>query len=127
MMTDYIKAYKQGKKDYQFRLLRGERPTLSVLNEILPVKGTYKEVSLGKHKGFDIFVTHAPAFEINDGTDIPHRGFKVFIWLIEKYNPKYYVHGHDHMNYGRKHVRYTKYKNTKIINAYERYMFEYES
>ena len=47
MMTDYIKAYKQGKKDYQFRLLRGERPTLSVLNEILPVKGTYKEVSLG--------------------------------------------------------------------------------
>lgn len=27
--------------------IRGERPTLSVLNEILPVKGTYKEVSLG--------------------------------------------------------------------------------
>ena len=47
MMTDYIKAYKQGKKDYQFRLLRGERPMLPVLDEILPVKGTYKEVSLG--------------------------------------------------------------------------------
>ena len=105
--------YKKGKYQYTEREMR--QRVIKMFGKIL------------KHKGFDILVTHAPAFEINDGTDLPHRGFKVFIWLIEKYNPKYYVHGHVHMNYGRKHVRYTKYKNAKIINAYERHMFEYES
>lgn len=47
MKSEYIKAYKKGKKDYQLRLLRGERPILPVLDEILPAKGTYKEVPLG--------------------------------------------------------------------------------
>ena len=59
--------------------------------------------------------------------EMQQRVIKVFVWLIEKYHPQYFLHGHVHMNYGRKHVRYTKYKNTEIINAYERYMFEYEN
>ena len=79
-----------------------------------------------KNKGFDILVTHAPAFEINDGEDLPHMGFKIFRHLMEKYKPKYFLHGHVHMNYGRKHVRCDKYQDTKIVNSYERYMIEYE-
>ncbi|MCF0132591.1 MAG: BMP family ABC transporter substrate-binding protein [Blautia sp.] len=43
----YLKAYKMGKKAYQTRLLRGERPTLEVLDEILPPKSEYSEVPLG--------------------------------------------------------------------------------
>ena len=78
------------------------------------------------NKGFDILVTHAPAFGLNDGTDLPHQGFKVFRQLIEKYSPKYFLHGHVHMNYGRKHVRYDEYLDTKIVNSYERYLFEYK-
>ncbi len=35
-IEDYRKAYKLGKKDYQNRMMRGERPTLEVLDEILP-------------------------------------------------------------------------------------------
>lgn len=35
-MEDYKKAYKAGKKDYQNRMLHGERPTLQVLDDILP-------------------------------------------------------------------------------------------
>ena len=81
---------------------------------------------LFRSKGFDILVTHAPAFELNDGDDLPHRGFKVFHTLIEKYNPKYFLHGHVHMRYGRKHVRHDMCGNTKVINAFERYVFEYE-
>ena len=77
-------------------------------------------------RGFDILVTHSPAFEINDGEDLPHRGFKIFRTLMERAKPKYFIHGHVHMNYGRKHVRLDKYKDTQIINAYERYVFEYE-
>lgn len=47
MLSDYIKAYKKGKKEYQIRMMRGERPTLPVLDELLPVKGTFKEIPLG--------------------------------------------------------------------------------
>lgn len=45
--ADYLKAYKLGKKDYQARMLRGERPTLQVLDDILPNPGSYYEVPLG--------------------------------------------------------------------------------
>lgn len=44
---DYSKAFKAGKKDYQARLLRGEKPTLLVLDDIMPEKGSYTEVPLG--------------------------------------------------------------------------------
>ena len=46
-MDDYNKAYKAGKKDYQARLLRGEQPTLKILDDILPPRGSYSEVPLG--------------------------------------------------------------------------------
>lgn len=47
MLEEYNKAYKLGKKDYQARLMRGERPTLQVLDEILPPRGSCSEVPLG--------------------------------------------------------------------------------
>lgn len=47
MLEEYNKAYKLGKKDYQARMMRGEKPTLKVLDDILPARGSYSEVSLG--------------------------------------------------------------------------------
>ena len=47
IMEDYQKAYKIGKKDYQSRMMKGELPTLQVLDDILPARGTYSEVPLG--------------------------------------------------------------------------------
>jgi len=44
---DYSKAFKLGKKDYQTRMLRGEKPTLQVLDDFMPEKGSYSEESLG--------------------------------------------------------------------------------
>ena len=44
---DYSKAFKLGKKDYQARMLRGEKPTLQVLDDIMPEKGAYHEIPLG--------------------------------------------------------------------------------
>lgn len=46
-MTDYEKAYKSGKKDYQARLMKGQQPTLKVLDDILPGNQHYTEVPLG--------------------------------------------------------------------------------
>jgi len=78
------------------------------------------------HRGFDILLTHAPAYQINDGRDLPHQGFEQFVALMEKYNPKFFIHGHVHMAYGRQHKRYDKYKETHIINAFERCIFDFE-
>lgn len=82
---------------------------------------------LFRKKGFDILVTHAPAFQLNDGRDLPHQGFKVFLELMEKYKPKFFVHGHVHMSYGRKHKRYDKYEQTHVINAYEKCVIDTEN
>lgn len=82
---------------------------------------------LWKHKGFDILVTHAPAYQLNDGMDLPHQGFRVFRELMEKYHPKFFLHGHVHMNYGRQHKRYDKYEDTHVINAYEKCVFDFEA
>lgn len=44
---DYEKAYKSGRKNYQFKVLQQKKPTLQVLDDILPPKGSYSEVPLG--------------------------------------------------------------------------------
>ncbi|MGN0394100.1 MAG: metallophosphoesterase [Coprococcus sp.] len=81
-------------------------------------------LKLIKNKGFDILVSHSPAYELNDSKDLPHTGFKCFRTLMETYKPKYFVHGHVHINYGRDFVRESKYMDTTIINAFERYIIE---
>lgn len=68
-------------------------------------------------KGFDILLTHSPAFGIGDGKDLPHTGFKCFLKLLDRFHPKLFVHGHQHLNYGQGQRIY-RYKDTTIINAY---------
>ena len=63
---------------------------------------------------------------VNDGRDLPHQGFQAFLKLIEKYHPRFFLHGHVHKSYGRQHKRYDKYLDTHVINAFERCVFDYE-
>ncbi len=79
---------------------------------------------LKRRKGFDVLVTHAPAFELNDMEDLPHRGFKCFRTLLDKYKPKYFFHGHVHANYGKDFKRKDMYNDTMIVNGYEYYVVE---
>lgn len=79
-----------------------------------------------RRRGFDILVTHAPAYQLNDGMDLPHQGFRAFLTLLDRYRPKFFLHGHVHMSYGRRHKRYDKYQDTHVINVYERCIFDYE-
>ena len=76
------------------------------------------------NRGFDILVTHSPAKGVHDGEDMCHLGFQVFNRLIEKYHPKYFVHGHVHMNYGRQFPREDYIGDTCVVNAFERYVIE---
>ena len=82
---------------------------------------------LRRHRGFDILLTHAPARGINDFDSLSHRGFECFVELIEKYRPKYFVHGHIHKNYGTRIPQRTRRNETLIINAYEYCKFDYET
>lgn len=82
---------------------------------------------LWRKKGFDILVTHAPAYQINDLEDLPHRGFEVFRTLMDKYEPKFFFHGHVHANYSRDFKRTDTYGKTTIVNAFEYYIVDYPS
>ncbi len=83
---------------------------------------------LRKNNGFDILVTHAPAYQLNDGEDLPHSGFKIFRNLLDKYKPKYFLHGHVHLNYSWKQQRECIYnEHTTVINGFEKYIFEYKA
>lgn len=75
-------------------------------------------------KGIDIFVAHAPALGLNDGDDMPHRGFDVFNELIEKYQPMLFLHGHVHATYGGRYKREATFNDTRVVNAYEKYIIE---
>lgn len=79
---------------------------------------------LWKSKGFDILVTHAPAFGLGDEEHIAHRGFQAFLWLMDKFKPKLMVHGHMHAEYTPHFQREHLYGQTRVINAYKRTYIE---
>ena len=79
---------------------------------------------LWRAKGVDIVVTHSPAQGYGDGEDYAHRGFECLVPFLDKYKPKYLVHGHVHLNYGAQRPRILQRGDTTIINAYERYILD---
>ena len=74
----------------------------------------------------DILVTHAPPFGIHDKPDLCHMGFKVFIWFMKKFKPKYLVHGHVHL-YDNGASRRTRYRDTTVVNAYNHTIIEIDN
>ena len=43
---------------------------------------------------------------------------------MDEYQPKWFIHGHVHLNYDAKLPRVCTRGNTTVINATERYVFE---
>ena len=74
--------------------------------------------------GVDIVVAHAPVRGVGDGDDYAHMGFEAFLPLLDRYKPRYFIHGHVHMEYGRDIARMLRRGDTTIINACERYTLE---
>lgn len=75
-------------------------------------------------KGFDVLLTHAPGEGMVDCTDVAHQGFATFNRLLDKHHPALFVHGHTHLNYGHTIQRESRYGETRVVNAYERYILE---
>ena len=79
---------------------------------------------LMRNHGFDILLTHAPAAGFHEGDDRAHKGFDIFSELIDKYHPKFFIHGHVHKDYSRNFVRQDQIGDTIVINGYERFTLE---
>ena len=56
--------------------------------------------AISRAGGLDILVTHAPAEGLGDGKDAFHQGFAAFRGLMEEFQPKLHVFGHQHRRYG---------------------------
>jgi Icc-related predicted phosphoesterase len=65
----------------------------------------------------DILITHAPPLGIHNGPDYPHRGFKAFLWLMDRFRPRYLIHGHIHLSYGFDSSVRSEYGPTTVINT----------
>ncbi len=56
----------------------------------------------------DVLITHSPPYGINDLPDPCHTGFKIFLWFMRTFKPRYLMHGHVHL-YDRNAAREAQY------------------
>ena len=75
-------------------------------------------------RGVDLMVTHAPPYGIQDGVDRAHIGFKAFNWLINRFRPKFFLHGHQHRNYSSGSATETLVGDTWVLNCHPWRMIE---
>ena len=72
---------------------------------------------LWRTKGIDILLTHAPAYQLGDDSDLAHRGFETFLHIIDKYQPSLMAHGHVHQSYRFDFKRTRQRGQTQVVNA----------
>jgi Icc-related predicted phosphoesterase len=77
--------------------------------------------------GVDIVVAHAPPLGVGDGEDLCHRGFESFRWLIRKYRPAYFIHGHIHRSFAHPAERIATLNGTRVINTYGYFLLDIEN
>ncbi len=75
----------------------------------------YNRMRYGRY--LDVLVAHSPPFGIQDKQDLPHTGFKSFLYLMQIFKPRYLLHGHIHI-YRHDEVTRTAYMETDVINVY---------
>lgn len=83
--------------------------------------------AIKKAGGVDIVITHAPPRGIGDLDDPAHRGFEAYVGLMEKWKPKYFLHGHTHLRYNSGIPREHEYCGTRVINVSERFVLDVDS
>ena len=90
------------------------------INKLVP-RLMYNKKRYGR--AVDILITHAPPSGMGDGEDLCHKGFECFLQFMEKYRPRYLLHGHVHLD-DINAQRIYEYCGTKVINIYKNYILE---
>lgn len=83
----------------------------------------WNKIRYGRY--LDILVTHSPPYGIHDGRDLAHRGFRVLRSFIQRFQPRYMLHGHVHV-YRPDVPRVTRFASTTVINVYPYRVIEYK-
>lgn len=68
-------------------------------------------------RAVDLFITHAPPYDVHDRPDLAHRGFRVFRTIIRYLKPRYFLHGHIHV-YRQDVQKVTEVDETTVVNVY---------
>ena len=68
-------------------------------------------------RAVDILITHAPPWGIHDAPDLCHQGFRAYLRFMDKYKPRYLIHGHQHL-YRQDALRVTQHGATTVINTF---------
>ena len=109
-------SQRYNKGDHQFNEVEMFFRIVGIIPRLLYNRLRYKRF-------IDILLTHAAPFEIGDAPDMCHRGFKVFLWFMRVFRPRYLLHGHIHLiDMNGERVR--EYHKTKVINVYSSYLLE---
>ena len=66
----------------------------------------------------DVFVAHNSPRHIHDRDDEVHLGFEAFVGYIQRVQPQYFFHGHQHIN------KETKIGKTRVIGVFGLNKFE---
>lgn len=80
--------------------------------------------ALRRAGGVDIIVTHAPPRGVGDREDPAHMGFECLRDLVERYRPRYLLHGHVHLRYDLAMPRLQEHAGVKVVNVSERFVLE---
>jgi len=65
----------------------------------------------------DILITHAPPQGVHDKSDRCHQGFRAFVTFMERFRPRYLIHGHVHV-YNPLEQTDSVYLDTRVLNTY---------
>mgnify|MGYP004521979463 CR=1 FL=1 len=102
--------------DSQYSEKQMARRILRIMPKLYAMKHLY-----GRY--CDILITHAPPRGIGDAEDLCHKGFECFLSFMDRYKPKYLLHGHVHLD-DMNAPRITQYNQTKVINIYKNFIID---
>lgn len=71
----------------------------------------------------DILITHAPPSGIHDGQDASHQGFEALLRFMQRFRPRYLLHGHQHRIGTQKW--HTTYEDTEVMNIFPFHSLEF--
>ncbi len=94
---------------YQYSEAQMRLQVLALVPRLLANRARY-----GRY--LDVLVTHSPPLGVHDGQDFAHRGFRALLYFIERFRPRYLLHGHRHIHRTTRHR--TRHMHTEVINAY---------
>ena len=82
--------------------------------------------ALRRNGRLDVVVAHAAPRDLGDAPDPCHRGFRAFRKLIERYRPRYFLHGHVHRRFDDPSERVLRYGDTQVVNCSGFHLLELE-